>query len=195
MLYYSHQACGSRGKALLEKAIRNNVSVSAANMWFILQIWVLYCLWILGIYWRLTWFVILTTLMVLSCRSDYMRAVFWRMLDHGEWRLCLWMVSFWLITWFDANCYYKCCVHICGAVNLCSQQMAPCECFCSVLLWFTDASWRVLHICHILYLTTVYILFLNVVSDVLFYLKHLTRESFDVPHRKPEVRCWTEYFS
>ena len=54
---FSLQACGSRGKALLEKAMRNNVSFQATKIWLTLQIYgLIFC----GYYWRLTWFVILT---------------------------------------------------------------------------------------------------------------------------------------
>lgn len=200
MLCVSPQACGSRGKALLEKAIRNNVSQSRQNKINLLQALHI-CLCVLIFYSKrcrlLPW------LHSLCCRSDCREIVFCPMLDRGEWRFCMWMVSFYSYCkgTQSKGCYDL--MHtlavsepdVFPSVVLCSSSHSRwhhMSAYCLSLQNKSDQSAVIQHKCAMLFITERccgnFALVLNVVSDVLLNLKQLTRESFNMKHKRTEVR-------
>lgn len=131
MLYSSLQACGSRGKALLEKAIRNSVSQRSHRNLNI-------CGLLLVIYWRLILFIFLVWCSLLGKAAEEQcvgqcsimgsedfvcgRYPF----DYHEW----WWTEFLMRTGKSDSLLFSC-----NALNHCSQQMALCEWLCVVLCW------------------------------------------------------------
>lgn len=97
--------------------------------------------------------------------------------------------------WFDAHSCSIWAGFVFTSVVLCSSSHSRwhhMSAYCLSLQNKSDRSAVIQHKCAMLFITERccgnFALVLNVVSDVLLNLKQLTRESFNMKHKRPEVR-------